>query len=170
MTTPQVSTNSFAEPDDLATPMVSISDINFSTQTPSLSDATPLVCNGTISNGSLPNFITDNSISYEDMPRTIAAPPTADYQEFAASNETPIQYSAALWRNQLYRSRVKRSAKFKQIHSSMFPSLTANQMVFVYYHFFTDNIKHVDMDSWDAPQDVKDLVQTRIAQTFIADH
>ena len=95
MSTPQVSTNSFAEPDDLATPMVSISDINFSTQTPSLGDATPLVCNGTISNGSLPNFMTDNSISYEDMPRTIAAPPTADYQEFAASNETPIQYSAA---------------------------------------------------------------------------
>jgi hypothetical protein len=157
-----------AQFDSLATPMLSTSlPENF---IPIDADATPFIVNGRISETG-PDFLSA-STTYEDLPSVIAAPAATELP-INRSESTPI-LNTRLWKNQLYAKRVTRIDKFKDLHRDVFPELTQNQMIFVYFNYFTTQSTHYDIsaefEKWDAPDNIKEIVQTRLAQQILADH
>ena len=157
-----------AQFDSLATPMLSTSlPENF---IPIDNDATPFIVNGRISETG-PDFLSA-STTYEDLPSVIAAPAATELP-INRSESTPI-LNTRLWENRLYAKRVTRIDKFKDLHRDVFPELTQNQMIFVYFNYFTKQSTHYDVsaefEKWDAPDRIKDIVQTRLAQQILADH
>jgi hypothetical protein len=157
-----------AQFDSLATPMLSTSlPENF---IPIDADATPFIVNGRISETG-PDFLSA-STTYEDLPSVIAAPAATELP-INRSESTPI-LNTRLWKNQLYAKRVTRIDKFKDLHRDVFPELTQNQMIFVYFNYFTTQSTHYDIsaefEKWDAPDNIKEIVQTRLAQQILSDH
>ena len=158
-----------AQFDALATPMLSTSlPENF---IPIDNDATPLIVNGRISETTGPDFLSA-STTYDDLPSVISASPVPELP-INRSESTPI-LNTRLWENRLYAKRVTRIDKFKDLHRDVFPELTQNQMIFVYFNYFTKQSTHYDVsaefEKWDAPDDIKEIVQTRLAQQILADH
>ena len=155
--------------DSLATPMLSSSlPENF---IPIDADATPFIVNGRISETKGPDFLSA-STTYDDLPSVISAPIVPELP-INRSESTPI-LNTRLWKNQLYAKRVTRMDKFKQLHRDVFPELSQTQMIFVYFNYFTTQTTHYDVtaefEKWDAPDKIKEIVQTRIAQQILSDH
>ena len=158
-----------AQFDSLATPMLSTSvPENF---IPIDNDATPYIVNGRISETTGPDFLSA-STTYDDLPSVIAAPAAAELP--ANRPESTLILNTRLWENQLYVKRVTRIDKFKQLHRDVFPELSQKQMVFVYFNYFTTKSTHYDTTAefkkWDAPDRIKEIVQTRMAQQILSDH
>lgn len=155
--------------DSLATPMLSTSLPDNFIPLNTDDNATPHVINGRISEIKKPNFFS-NSTTYDDLPSVISA---SAAEEVFTSGKNQI-LNTRLWENKLYASRVKRNEKIKKLHSEMFPELSDNQMVFVYYNYFAKNSIHRDtataFDSWNAPEDIKEIVKSRMAQHILSDH
>ena len=155
--------------DSLATPMLSTSvSENF---IPIDNDATPYIVNGRISETTGPDFLSA-STTYDNLPSVISAP-TVPQLPINRSESTPI-LNTRLWENQLYAKRVIRIEKFKQLHRDVFPELTQKQMIFVYFNYYTTKTTNHDttteFKNWNAPDNIKDIVQTRIAQQILSDH
>lgn len=160
-------TKTMAQFDSLATPMISTAIPEF---IPIDTDATPYIVNGRISETGH-DFI-NTSTTYEELPSVISAP-TVPELPINRSESTPI-LSTRLWENRLYAKRVTRVDKFKQLHRDVFPELTQKQMIFVYFNYFTKQSTHYDVsaefENWDAPDNIKEIVQTRLAQQILSDH
>ena len=155
--------------DSLATPMLSTSlPENF---IPIDTDATPFIVNGRISETTGPDFLSA-STTYDDLPSVIAAPAATELP-INRSESTPI-LNTRLWKNRLYAKRVIRIEKFKQLHRDVFPELTQNQMIFVYFNYFTKQSTHYDIsaefEKWDASDRIKEIVQTRLVHQILSDH
>lgn len=153
----------------LATPMPSTSlPENF---IPIDADATPFIVNGRISETTGPDFLSA-STTYDDLPSVISAP-TVPQLPANPLEITPI-LNTRLWENRLYAKRVIGIEKFKQLHRDVFPELTQKQMIFVYFNYFTTKSTHYDVttefEKWDAPDNIKEIVQTRLAQQILSDH
>jgi hypothetical protein len=157
-----------AQFDSLATPMLSTSlPENF---IPIDNDATPFIVNGRISETTGPDFLSA-STTYDDLPSVISAP-TVPQLPANPLEITPI-LNTRLWENRLYAKRVIRIEKFKQLHRDVFPELTQKQMIFVYFNYFTTKTTHdtpAEFKKWDAPDNIKEIVQTRLAHQILSDH
>ena len=152
--------------DTMATPMISATNSEF---IPIDTDATPFIVNGRISETG-PDFLSA-STTYEELPSVISAPPVPELP-INRSESTPI-LNTRLWENRLYAKRVTRIDKFKQLHRDVFPELTQKQMIFVYFNYFTTQSTHnttAEFKKWDAPKNIKNIVQTRMAQQILSDH
>jgi len=121
--------------------------------------ATPIISDGRISDTFL-----NPKICFDQLPASPESTPEVE----------PIRgiLDTHLWLNQLYVKRAKKNPKFIKFHQEIFPKLTAEQMSFVFYHFFAQKkqISAVDWESWNTPQEIKTYVQQRIAQIYEADH
>lgn len=155
--------------DSLATPILSTSPTdNF---IPINTDATPHIINGHISQTNGDNFLT-TSTTYDDLPSVISVP-LVPKVSVNTTESTPIM-KTRLWQNRLYVKRITRNEKFKELHRNVFPELSHHQMVFVYFNYYTNKSTPYDttaeLNSWNAPDKIKDIVQTRMAQQILSDH
>ena len=152
--------------DVMATPMISTTIPEFIPI-----DETPYIVNGRISETTGPDFLSA-STTYEELPSVISAPIVPELPN-NPSEPTSI-LNTRLWKNRLYVKRIVRTEKFKELHRDVFPELSQNQMVFVYYNYYTTKSRHYDtgaeFKSWDAPDRIKEIVRTRLAQQIISDH
>ena len=143
--------------DVMTTPIISTTIPEF---IPIDTDATPYIVNGRISE------------TYDKLPSLISAPIVPNLP-INQSGSSPV-LKTRLWKNQLYAKRITRNEKFKELHKNVFPELSHHQMVFVYFNYYTTKSTHYDttaeFENWDAPENIKHIVQTRIAQQILFDH
>lgn len=157
--------------DPSATPM--ISDNTSQNSYLSNEDNTPLIIDGQIQHKAKPNFLLHET-NYDALPTVISAPPNAS-DDTAYTITPPKLFVSKLWENRLYINRIKKKPLLHKLNNEMFPELSIDDMIFVYYNYFalsgrTQLEKTTAFNAWSAPDRIKSIVQSRIAQNIVADH
>lgn len=90
------------------------------------------------------------------------------------TNKSSMNLNMHIWKNNLYIKRIKQNPELQKLHKNMFPDLSIEQMVFVYYNYFTKKSTNYDstnaFELWDAPENIKKIVNLRINQNILSDH
>lgn len=155
--------------DSLATPMCYTSNPNF---IPLSTDDTPTphVINGHISESNGPDFL-NQSTTYDHIPSVLSTPAISVPSKNSSKSNI---LNTRLWNNSLYVRRIKCNEKFIKLHQELFPELSDTQMAFVYYNYFSHKtMPHntaAEFEIWNASNQIKEIVKTRIVQNIISNH